>query len=69
VASISSTVVGNLIAIWFGPPGLLWDNKDENGVPILNEKYKTMDKAKLDKLQISDNMMAGSIVHLDECHV
>lgn len=46
--------------LWFGPPGFLWDQKDENGIPVPNEKYKTMDKAELDKLHISDNMMAGN---------
>jgi len=46
--------------LWFGPPGFLWDKKDENGIPIPNDKYKTMDKAELDKLQISDNMVAGN---------
>lgn len=51
--------------LWFGPPGFLWDKKDENGIPIPNDKYKTMDKAELDKLQISDNMMAGNATWVD----
>ncbi|KIL39020.1 hypothetical protein SD70_22600 [Gordoniibacillus kamchatkensis] len=51
--------------LWFGPPGFLWDKKDENGIPIPNDKYKTMDKAELDKLHISDNMMAGNATWVD----
>ncbi|MBP1963042.1 extracellular solute-binding protein [Paenibacillus aceris] len=51
--------------LWFGPPGFLWDKTDENGIPIPNDKYKTMDKAELDKLHISDNMMAGNATWVD----
>ncbi|WP_314586756.1 extracellular solute-binding protein [Paenibacillus terrigena] len=51
--------------LWFGPPGFLWDTKDENGIPIPNDKYKTMDKAELDKLHISDNMMVGNATWVD----
>ncbi|MFD0620169.1 extracellular solute-binding protein [Paenibacillus sp. GCM10027629] len=51
--------------LWFGPPGFLWDTRDENGIPIPNDKYKTMDKAELDKLHISDNMMAGNATWVD----
>ncbi|NOU88800.1 extracellular solute-binding protein [Paenibacillus sp. LMG 31460] len=51
--------------LWFGPQGLLWDKKDENGIPIPNDKYKTMDKAELDKLHISDNMMVGNATWVD----
>lgn len=55
--------------LWFGPQGFLWDKKDENGIPIPNDKYKTMDKAELDKLQISDNMMAGNATWVDMAKV
>ncbi|NOU75783.1 extracellular solute-binding protein [Paenibacillus sp. LMG 31458] len=51
--------------LWFGPPGLLWDKKDENGIPVPNDKYKAMDKAELDKLHISDNMMVGNATWVD----
>ncbi|GIP32091.1 extracellular solute-binding protein [Paenibacillus sp. J2TS4] len=55
--------------LWFGPPGFLWDDKDENGIPIPNEKYMSMDKAELDKLHISDNMMAGNATWVDMAKV
>jgi len=55
--------------LFFGPPGFLWDTKDENGFPIPNEKYKSMDKAELDKLHIADNIMAGNATWVDNAKV
>jgi putative aldouronate transport system substrate-binding protein len=55
--------------LFFGPPGFLWDKKDESGFPIPNDKYKTMDKAELDKLHIADNMMAGNATWVDMAKV
>ncbi|MFU1794337.1 extracellular solute-binding protein [Paenibacillus azoreducens] len=55
--------------LFFGPPGFLWDKKDENGFPLPNDKYKSMDKAELDKLQIADNIMAGNATWVDNAKV
>ncbi|GLX66993.1 extracellular solute-binding protein [Paenibacillus glycanilyticus] len=45
----------------FGPKGLLWDEADADGVPIPNEKAKTIAQADKDKLKIgSGNYFANS---------
>ncbi|WNR46171.1 extracellular solute-binding protein [Paenibacillus roseipurpureus] len=56
----------------FGPKGLLWDEADADGVPIRNEKAKTIAKADKDKLKIgAGNYFANTnlrqkLINLDE---
>ncbi|UVI28788.1 extracellular solute-binding protein [Paenibacillus spongiae] len=54
----------NLMFI-YGPPGLFWDKLDDNGSPILNEKYTNIDKAELANMKISEGWMAGNVKLVD----
>jgi putative aldouronate transport system substrate-binding protein len=47
----------------YGPKGLLWDEADADGVPIPNEKAKTIEQAEKDKLKIGNgNYFANSVL-------
>ncbi len=47
----------------YGPKGLLWDEADADGVPIPNEKAKTIEQAEKDKLKIgTGNYFANSVL-------
>ncbi|MFC4775730.1 extracellular solute-binding protein [Paenibacillus sp. GCM10023252] len=47
----------------YGPKGLLWDEADADGVPVPNEKSKTMEQAEKDKLKIgTGNYFANSVL-------
>ncbi len=50
---------------FFGPQGLFWDEKDEAGVPIPNDKYINRDQAEYDKLYIGEWDYAGNSTWVD----
>lgn len=44
----------------FGPKGMFWDEVDENGIPIPNEKYENTPKAEYTKLMNGANMLGNA---------
>lgn len=46
--------------IWFGPPGLYWDEVDEQGYPIMNEKGKAASKTEKDEQLVNTHNWAGN---------
>lgn len=55
--------------IQFGPPGLLWDKKDEDGVPIPNETYMKMSEAEKGRLGLGVWNWVGNTTWVDTAKV
>lgn len=55
--------------VWWGPPGILWNEIDSEGHPVFTEKWSTMSDEEKGKLKLQSFNFAGNASYIDSAKI